>query len=257
MISFTIFNLNIMHGRNSKSPIWPLRFSRKKIENNLQKIVSLAKENNPDVITLQEVDQSSVMSGNFNQFDFLDIKLDYPHKYFAPSCSVVLKNKKIFVSGNAIFSKYPLKNCKAFNFDFSFPTERQGFVVADLELPDSRILTITSIHLVWIDWVRLNSRARQLNLIQRVVTERKNPHVIAGDMNCGLSSKETSLRSFVNNLELNVPEPKNRNTATSPSWNPNKRIDWVFVSKEMNFISYKTLQQKVSDHLAILAEISI
>ena len=246
-----------MHGRNSRSPIWPPYFSRSKIQSNLEKIVCLIKENRPDIITLQEVDQASVLSGNFNQFDYLGERLNYPYKYFSSNCSVLFRNKSLFVSGNAIFSKYPLQNCQSYNFDFSFPTERKGFIIADAKLPQGQILTIASVHLVWIDWMRINSRSYQLSLVQKVFSQIKNQTVIAGDMNCGFLSKEASLRSFRDQLHLKAYDSENKNLNTSPSWNPSKRIDWILASREVNFISHKTISNRVSDHLAVFAELSI
>jgi len=257
MASFSLFNLNIMHGRNRKSAVFPLRLSREVIQSNLQKIIDCIREHNPDIVTLQEVDQPSVLSGSFNQFDFLDTRLHYSYKYFSPSCSIVVGGKDIFVSGNALFSRYPLENCESFNFDFSFPTDRMGFVVADARLPQGQTMTIVSAHLVWLDWIRGNSRLRQLDLVQKVVASRKNNVVIAGDMNYDFSGKEVLLRSFVNNLDLRAYDPENQNLNTHPSWSPSKRIDWILTSKEVNFISYKTIRGRVSDHLAIFANLSV
>lgn len=256
MLSFSLFNLNIMHGRNTKNPIFPFAINRKQIQDNLEKISELIKKHNPDIVTLQEIDQYSVLSGGFDQFDFFREKLNYPHKFFSPSCSVIIFGKRIFVSGNAIFSRHPLENCKSFNFNFSFPTERQGFVIADAKFLEDRVLTICSVHLVWLDWLRLSSkfsRAHQLNLVEKVVLERKNPVIVAGDMNCDFLSKENSLRSFVDSLSLKVYEPKNEKLNTNPSWNPKKRIDWILCSKNINFTSYKTISDRVSDHLAVFA----
>ena len=257
MASLSLFNLNIMHGRNRKSAIFPLRVNRREIQSNLQKIVDCIHEQNPDIVTLQEVDQSSVLSGNFNQFDYLGERLSYPYKYFSPSCSVVFFGKSIFVSGSAIFSKYPLENCKSYDFDFSFPTERKGFIIADAKLPQGQALTIASVHLVWIDWMRFNSRQQQLQLVQRVVTERKNGAILAGDFNCNFFGKEESLRSFADKLDLKVCDPESKDLNTHPSWNPSKRIDWILASKEINFVSYETIKNRVSDHLAVFANLSI
>lgn len=257
MLSLSLLNLNIMHGRNTKSPIFPLAINYQQIQNNLQKIAKLISENNPDIVTLQEVDQCSVLSGSFNQFDYLSQRLTYAYKFFSPSCSVSFLGKNIFVSGTAIFSKYQLENCKYFNFDFSFPTERKGFVVADLKIPQSQTITIASVHLVWTDWMRFNSRSRQLNLVRRIIAKRNNATIVAGDMNCDFLGKEKSLRSFVDQLGLMVYDPENKNLSTYPSWCPQKRIDWILCSKEANFVSYQVVPDEVSDHLAIFANLSI
>lgn len=249
-----------MHGRNTKSPIFPPAVNRKQIQDNLEKISELIKKYNPDIVTLQEVDQYSVLSGGFDQFAYLKEKLKYPYKFFAPSCSVIIFGKRIFVSGNAIFSRYPLENCKSFNFNFSFPTERQGFVVADLKLPENKTHTIFSVHLVWLDLMRLSSkfsRAHQLNLVEKVILERKNPVIVAGDMNCDFLGKEKSLKFFTDQIGLRVYNPENKNLNTHPSWSSKKRIDWILCSKNINFTSHQTISDRVSDHLAVFATFSI
>ena len=233
MSSLSLFNLNIMHGRNLRSAIFPLWVSCRHAQNNLEKIADLINEYNPDVVTLQEVDQFSVLSGSFDQFKFLDKRLNYPYKYFAPSYFASFWGKSIFISGTAIFSKYPIENCESFNFDFSFPTERKGFIIVDLKLPEGQVLTIVSLHLVWLDWLRFNSRSRQLNLVRDTVVKRKNSAIIAGDMNCDLLGAEKSLKFFVDQLNLKVCDPENQNLNTYPSWNPNKRIDWILLSKDL------------------------
>ena len=254
---FSLFNLNIMHGRNSRSAIFPFVIHRRHIQRNLQKIVELVVKYDPDAVTLQEVDQCSVLSGSFNQFDYLGERLPYAYKYFSPSCSAVFLGKRIFVSGTAIFSKYPLENCESFNFNFSFPTERKGFIVADLKLSQGQTLTIASVHLVWIDWMRFNSRAYQLDMVQRVLAERKNAVIVAGDMNCNFFGKEKSLRSFVNQCGLLAHDSENKNLNTHPSWNPRKRIDWILPSKEVHVISYRIIPDEVSDHLAVFINLSL
>ena len=72
----SILNLNTMHGRNSRSPIFPPIAGRKMVQNNLRKITKLISDYSPDVVTLQEVDEYSILSGGFNQFD-LGVKAGY------------------------------------------------------------------------------------------------------------------------------------------------------------------------------------
>ena len=242
-----------MHGRNNRNPVIPPAVNEQKIRSNLQKIKKLITEVHPDVVTLQEVDEHSVLSGGFNQFDYICKGLDYPHRYFSPTCTVILFGKKVFVSGNAILSKYPLENCEAVNFNFSFPTERKGFIAADIVFPDGKTVSVTSVHLVWFDLLRRGSRSHQLEIVSRSLEKKKYPLVIAGDMNCDYSGKEKSLNSFVDHFNLKVYESAFENLNTSPSWKPKKRIDWILPSQDIDIVSYKTIPKKVSDHLAVFA----
>lgn len=253
----SIFNLNIMHGRNRQSAIFPPKLNKKEVQSNLQKIVDCIHEYQPDLITLQEIDESSMLSGSFNHCDWLDSRLKYPYKYFAPSCSIKFLGKNIFVSGNAIFSRHPLENWESHNFAISFPTDRMGFVIADAKLPDGKTITIASVHLVYLDWIKKDSRQHQLKLLEKVLASRKNSIVVAGDFNCEYSGAEASLRSFVKHLNLQVYQPNTEKFATHPSWEPAQRIDWILGSKNAKFIAYNTLATQLSDHAPIFATLDL
>lgn len=246
-----------MHGRNRKSAIFPPRVGREEIKFNLKKIINCIITHNPDVITLQEIDEHSILSGSFNQFEFMGNILKYPYSYFAPSCSVSVFDKKIFISGNAIFSRFPLEKCESWKFDITFPTDRMGFVIADMNLPNGKNLTLISTHLVALDWMRWDSRAREIDLLKQAIRVRNKPTILAGDFNCDFFGKESSLRTLTQTMELKPYMNEGENLSTYPSWNPIKRIDWVLISKNMEFRLHETVTAQLSDHLANFAQISI
>ena len=257
MSSFSIFNLNIMHGRNRRSATFPPRLPRKEIQANLQKIADLVHERKPDIVTLQEVDESSMLSGSFNQFEWLAARLEYSHKYFAPSCSISFFGKPLFITGNAIFSRYPLENCESYKFDVTFPTDRMGFVIADAKLPEGKTVAVASVHLVYLDWLKRNSRETELQLLEKAIRARDGSAIVAGDFNCDYLGLEDSLRSFVERLNLRVYQANAKDMATTPSWGPTRRIDWVLGSKNVQFGDYRTLDAKISDHLPVFATITL
>lgn len=246
-----------MHGRNRRSAGFPPVLKREEIQGNLVKIADQIREYNPDIVTLQEVDEESVLSGSFNQIDFLNNYLVYPYTYFAPHCSIILFGKKIFVSGTAILSRYPLENCASYDFGFSFPTERKGFVIADVQLPGGVLVSVASVHIVWVDWMRFNSQWHQLKLVEQVLRTKNNSVVIAGDMNCDFLGQEASLRPFVSRLNLHVYEPESNAHDTYTSWSPFERTDFILTLGNITFLSHQTVRERVSDHLAVFAELSI
>lgn len=81
--------------------------------------------------------------------------------------------------------------------------------------------------------------------------------MLAGDFNCDFLGTESSLRNFVEKLDLKTHNPLDNGSATYPSWGPTKRIDWILASKDMNFISHDTLNKSLSDHLAIVVNFSV
>ena len=238
-----------MHGRNRRSAIFPFVINQEQIKNNLDQIIQLIEKHNPDIITLQEIDEYSVMTGSFNQFEYLAGKLNYPYQYFSPSCRI----ENIFISGNAILSKYALSNCLACKFDVTFPTDRMGYVSAEVSLPNGKQVVITSIHLAAYDWLGFKSRAKELKLWEKIISKSV---ILAGDFNCDLLGREDTLRSFVAKHNLKTFESENKNP-TFPSWHPDQRIDWILITPDLSFIDCATLPERVSDHLATLARLTI
>ncbi|MBI5644551.1 endonuclease/exonuclease/phosphatase family protein [Candidatus Kaiserbacteria bacterium] len=256
MMTLSLLNWNIMHGRNKRSAVWPPRVSREEVQDNVRNIADCIRRYNPDVVTLQEVDEHSILSGSFNQFEFLNVELRYPYTYFAPSCFARLFEKDIFVSGNAILSRFPLEHCELHRFDFSFPTERQGFVIADALLPDGKRIAVASVHLVWLDWLRRDSRVRQVRQLGDVLAQRRGALVVAGDFNSCCTSPDQSLSTLLSKADLVVYEREHKDLNTHPSWDPRQRIDWVLISKDMHFVSHATIPDRLSDHLAIFASLA-
>ena len=254
-MELSLLTLNMMHGRNSRNPVFPAYINSKRIEKNLDKIAALINKIDPDVAALQEIDECSILTSSVNHFAYLKFKLNFPYTYFAPTLKIKIFKRQLFVSGNAILSKFPLTNCKGINFNFSFPTERKGFCAADVNLPDGKLITVASIHLVYVDWTRPTSRVHQLKKVAYLLKQQTNSFILAGDFNCDTKGAEKSLSNFISDLNLNTFEPYDENLNTHPSWQPSKRIDWILLSKNIEFTSYKLISDKVSDHLAIFATI--
>ena len=86
-----------------------------------------------------------------------------------------------------------------------------------------------------------------------MLATRERPLIVMGDFNCEWGQEEQTLRLLTEELKLKSFRPKARNLATFNS--SAKRLDWIFVSSEFEFESYRNLPDIVSDHLAVVAEI--
>ena len=75
-----------------------------------------------------------------------------------------------------------------------------------------------------------------------------------GDLNCTWSSEEGPVRSLAEALELEAWKPE-ENLVTFPS--RETRIDWILISPELEFRSYRVLDDVLSDHLGVIAEIVV
>ena len=76
--------------------------------------------------------------------------------------------------------------------------------------------------------------------------------VVMGDFNCPWSERRRSLDILLHELKL---RPCRESAATYPAWRPLVRLDWILVSDGLDFSSYSTLSDRVSDHLGVVAEI--
>ena len=56
-----------------------------------------------------------------------------------------------------------------------------------------------------------------------------------------------------NELSLSTYELYSEELQTSPFHN--RRIDWILISPELKFHSYTVLEDRVSDHLAVVSEL--
>jgi endonuclease/exonuclease/phosphatase family metal-dependent hydrolase len=243
--SLRLMTLNIAHGRKN-GPNQVFR-KGKTIESHLDGIAKVVRRESPDVLALQEADGPSIWSGSFDQVKYLAEKALFPYYIHGKH----VKGMKINY-GTALLSMLPLNNSLSFRFEPSPPTFSKGFVLAtgtQSGRPDMSFAMI-SVHL---DFSRKSVREKQVDEMISSLQGRKKPMIIMGDFNCEWSSKETSLLKLMNELDLRAYQPTARNMETFPKLK--KRLDWVLVSSEFEFVKYEVLPDVISDHYAVACEI--
>ena len=99
-MNFRIMTFNIQHGLNF------IKLLNKERVIDLDSVVNTIKENNVDVVGLNEVynDVNNVVT--VEQAKYISEKLGYNYYYFGQSITI----KETIGYGNAIISKYPLSN---------------------------------------------------------------------------------------------------------------------------------------------------
>lgn len=243
-----------MHGRNTKTPVWPIIVPKEKILENLETIAELIKEYNPDIVTLQEVDMHSLSTEKFDQLEKLNSILNYPYFFYGDHF-----HTPVGIFGTAILSKFPLHNTLSQRFPITFPTPRKGFILSDIEVAPGKLVTVSSLHTTWLNILYPNTRRLQLQKIFTEMTKRaNNPLIISGDYNDTIhNSTNTTLSDFIHSSRLKAYEKDSEDFKTHPSNNPALRIDWILVSPLLTFKTYETLQVHYSDHLSIFSVIAL
>ncbi len=239
-----IMTLNIAHG--GKGGFNQIFLPTATIKSNLHTIANLLLREKPDLVALQEADGPSLWSGNFNHVSYLADNANYP---FALQGEHVIGLKLRY--GTAFLSKIQISDSISYTFQRSPPSFTKGFVVGTISWPGkpNRKIDVISLHL---DFSRKLIRNRQISELITKLSKNKNPLIIMGDFNSGWGTK-SPIRTLAEALNLKAYKPEKKGIATFPM--TNKRIDWIMISREMDFLNYQVLPDSVSDHKGVLADL--
>ncbi len=154
----------------------------------------------------------------------------------------------------ALLSQVPLGNPSSFAFERPAMRGRKGFVIATLPFPaaPAGVVDVVSVHL---DFLRKAIRRRQIHAMAAELAGRGNPLIVLGDLNCWWERRNDAIHLLGDQLGVRPCQPESEALATFPSLRPRLRLDWILVSRELDFGRYQVVADRVSDHLGVVAEI--
>ena len=242
-----VASLNIAHGR--KDSINQLFVSEDGFRRNLDEVARVLDEYRPHVVALQEADAESRWSGGFDHVSYLASAAGYPWQVHEANAE-----NWLFSFGTALLSLLPLTETVTHTFEASPPTLDKGFVLAQIHWSSddgklTRKVDILSVHL---DFSRQSVRKQQIREMVDLISSRKNPTIIMGDFNSEWLAEESVIKELAQKSRFVTYMPVSTLYATYK----NKRLDWILISNDMEFVSYRVLPDTLSDHAMILAEIS-
>lgn len=241
-----VATLNIAHGR--KDSFNQMFVSEDSHKENLDDIAEVLSQHKPHVVALQEADTVSRWSGSFDHVAHLASRAEYPWRAHESNAE-----NWLFSFGTAVLSGVPLTETIKHTFEASPPTLDKGFVLAQIEWPvgdgnNKRKIDIISVHL---DFSRQSVRDSQLKEMIEVLSTRENPTIIMGDFNSEWLSELSVIQEFATNSRFFTYKPG------SPDYNTykDKRLDWILITRDMEFVSYKVLPDTLSDHAMIVSDL--
>lgn len=246
-----VMTLNLAHGR--KDGINQLLQNKSQIQNNLEEIAALLNRLEIDVVALQEADAPSLWSGNFDHVALLANQAGYSAHTHSSHASSWL-----FSYGTALLSRLPFSATVHHTFQPSPPTLNKGYTLgqiawqADDNSSEPILLDIVSVHL---DFSRKSVRERQTAELKNTISDRGHPMIILGDFNSDWFADEKVIRALTEKNRFHVYRPEARDLGTYNS--SNRRLDWILISKQLEFKSLTILPEIVSDHFAVVAEIGM
>ena len=202
------------------------------------------REQNPDVVVFQEMDNFTTRNGNKDLLSEMAVKLGmFP--YFGKAFTYASGD-----FGNAILSKYPFYNAKNITSNPAGASEARACAWVDIALPGKRKVRIAVTHLdvASDEQIRITMMA---TINSNVLLNNQLPTLLIGDFNATPDS------DTMNYAKIKWQDIGAGTGNTISSTNPTKRIDYVmgypksWVKKSYEIVCYPGL----SDHCFIVAEV--
>ncbi len=243
----TVMTLNTGHARGSG--VHQLLQSRKRAKRNLDTIAELMMHHRPDIVALQESDRASFWSGRFDHVAYLAVAGRM--RQFVRGDHAIGPG---LAYGTALVSQLALIDPVAVTFRPRAPPLPKGFVVSTIPWPHapSVEIDVVSVHL---DPLRPRIRLHQAQELVRTMRERGRPAIVMGDLNAEWGDEKSVVKLLASELDLVAFEPDSGDLKTHPR--RRKRLDWILLSHEFEFLSYHILDAVVSDHRAVIAQVRL
>jgi len=249
-VALRVLTLNIAHARRQAQHQALLK--EPTLRRNLEAIAAVLGRERPDVVALQEADGPSAWSGGFDHVETLARLAGFDHAFRGEHNPFSLGRLDLS-SGTALLSRLPLDAPRSHAFQQNW-RDTKGFVAATVT-PDAfggTAVDVVSIHL---DFLAERVRRRQIGQLVDRFAGSGRPLVVLGDFNCELGERRRSFDLLAHELRLRPVE--RGGSPTFPAWRPLVRLDWILVSPELEFVRYRTLEDRLSDHLGVVAELRL
>jgi len=242
-----VMTLNMAHGRGTGFN--QIFMSAKQFDNNLDNISKLLLREKPHIAGFQEADGPSFWSGYRDQIK----QVAEQSNFYCFSHGYHIKTHYLSY-GTAMVSKWNIDNPACVTFSQGPFAPPKGFIAGSFKWPGTDLsVDVVVLHL---DFISESKRNAQIEEIASFIESRtKCPIIIMGDFNSIWSNKNSSVKKICSALNLKAYSPDAKNLSSFPL--TDKRIDWILVSDQLEFVSYTALQDNVSDHLAVISEIKL
>jgi endonuclease/exonuclease/phosphatase family metal-dependent hydrolase len=243
-----VLTLNASHGRNTA--VNQVLVSKKQTYANLDAIAEVLSLTAADVVALQEADAPSIWSGKFDHVAHLADRSGY-------GCIAHGLHSRSWMStyGTALLSSAELHEPASIRFQPSPPSKQKGYVSAQLlwrTETGTRRITVASVHF---DFLRRKTRDGQVAEMVAGLSRIDGPLVVLGDLNSEWHTEESHVQRLSRELDLHAFEPEQNGLGTykKPT---GKRLDWILVSRDLEFRRHEVLPDVVADHFAVFAELA-
>ncbi len=242
--AFSVMTLNLGHGRGTG--MHQILQGRSGISRNADTVAGTIKREHVDITALQEVDGPGFWNGGLDLIEHLAESSGCPHGIWTKNVETAALSY-----GTAILSDFPYAHAESYTFKarpFILP---KGFTIGIFKVSENpeQHVCVVSVHL---GPFLPAMRRVQARIMIEYLKEVNYPIVIAGDFNCGVNAR-SALNLICGELNLKAWKPGANNLGTH--FPGNRRLDWILISDELEFLDYRVIEERLSDHSAVRAVI--
>lgn len=231
--TFQIMSYNIHHGADTNDNL------------TIKEMKKYIKKSGVSIVGLQEVDSVCERSGSIDEVKELahgSKFKGYFTRHFAFQGGAY---------GQGLLSKYKVASLRNIEIPI-FPQEEGksvSMLMADIEVEKHLVVTVAVVHL---DYRNKSSRLQQIELITSILKDEIHPVILLGDFNAYYRSEEIEVLK-----ERFTLFPISEDAFTYPASNPDRRIDFIFISEgaPLRVLSERIDSVNFSDHLPLIATI--
>lgn len=199
---------------------------------------------NPDLVGLQEVDRCW---SNRSGFQDLPGELALRLGMFSSYSVSLARNNGYY--GNLILSKYPIHYMWADRLPGD--SEQRSFIMAQVNINGLRV-NFVNVHL----GLTIPDRIRQVAAMLQATHQVNGPLIIVGDFNA--HPNDESIKPVKDSF-IDVREVKGvkQGTFRNSDGKIGPIMDYIFVTPEFGLIDFQVVDNYISDHLPLIAELSL
>ena len=246
---------NIAHGRGLS---FYQGFHRSAgIRKNLDRIARIINDHSPDVVALQEVDQSSHWNKHIDLLTYLQEATQYP--FSEHGIHNRRSGRKPLAYGNAFLSKHPILDSEVVSFGDKTLGEK-GFMEIYVEI-GNRKMDFINLHL---DFRSRKTRMTQIERVLEKIEQRSHheperlPPIICGDFNTSSRKFTDALQQFVvRSARHHSYSYHPKNGRTFPAHFPSRGLDFALIAKPYKVTGTRIVQSFASDHLPAIIDFEL
>lgn len=227
-----------------------------------ENIIKLIEKVKPDIFCGQEL----TTSGGANPGINIPAKIAKTgrYDYFYKSTDVNFEEyETAFNFGDGIFSRFPIKAKREYRIQSKDEYEETRFYIEADILIDGQILTVGTVHLSFSPYFKMNEkRLAEAEKLFSIVKRHNERFILTGDMN---ATPDSPIIKKLESMFAHAGPDINRPTWTTKPFSYQGfttdklgwRLDYVFITEDLNVITDKIIGTPYSDHLPVMVELEV